>query len=174
MGPYVAAMPKALDKIAVLAALVLGLVTILGAWGSQIFGGLVPCDLCWGQRVPYYYGLPLLGAILILWNRLPLTVWYIAILAAAVIFAWGAYLGSYHAGVEYGWWPGPVHCTGLGGGFGFEDITTFGGPPIIPCDKVQFQLFGISLAGYNALISAGLVVLLLGAIWYQATQVRRG
>jgi disulfide bond formation protein DsbB len=168
-------MISALDKKAVVLAFVLGLAAILGAWGSQLFGGLVPCDLCWGQRVPYYWGLPLLAAILVLWNRLPLTVWYMAILAASAIFAWGAYLGGYHAGVEYLWWPGPTHCTGLGdSGFTFNDIQSFGGPRVVPCDKVQFQLFGISLAGGNFLISTGIVVLLLVAIWYQATQMKRG
>ena len=168
-------MIQALDKKAVLAAFLLGLATISAAWASQLWGGLVPCDLCWGQRVPYYWGLPVLALVLVMWNRLPLTVWYIAIAVAAAIFAWGVYLGGYHAGVEYRWWPGPTHCTGLGeGGLSFEDIQTFGGPRIVPCDKVQFQLMGISLAGFNTLISAGIVVLLGVAVWYQATQVRRG
>jgi disulfide bond formation protein DsbB len=168
-------MTRALDKKAVLAALLLGLASISAAWASQLWGGLVPCDLCWGQRVPYYWGLPVLAFVLVLWNRLPLTVWYIAIAIAAAIFAWGVYLGGYHAGVEYAWWPGPTHCTGLGeGGLTFEDVQNFGGPRVVPCDKVQFQLMGISLAGFNALISAGIVVLLGISAWYQATQVKRG
>lgn len=161
---------SALDKKATALAFLLGLVAILGAWGSQIFAGLVPCELCLEQRLAYYWGLPVIAAILVLWNRLPLTVWYIAMAAAAAIFAWGAYMGIYHAGVEWGFWPGPTLCTGLGdANLSFEDL---GGEieAVIPCDKVQFRFLGISLAGYNALVSLAIVALLLVAI---ADQVRR-
>jgi disulfide bond formation protein DsbB len=81
---------RPLDKIAAGLAFVLGLVTILGALGSQFIGGLQPCELCLEQRLPYYWGLPLLALILILWNRLPLTVWYVAMAIVAALFAWGA------------------------------------------------------------------------------------
>ena len=160
----------ALDKKATLLAFVLGLVAILGAWGSQVFGGLVPCELCLEQRLAYYWGLPVLAAILVLWNRLPLNVWYIAMAVAAAIFAWGTYMGVYHAGVEWGFWPGPTACTGLGDpDLSFGDL---GGEidAVIPCDHVQFRFLGISLAGYNALVSLGIVALLLLAI---VDQVRR-
>lgn len=161
---------SALDKKATLAAFLLGLATIAGAWGSQVFGGLVPCELCLEQRLAYYWGLPILAAILVLWNRLPLTVWYIAMAAAAAIFVWGTYMGVYHAGVEWEFWPGPTLCTGLGDpNLSFGDL---GGEieAVIPCDHVQFRLFGISLAGYNALISLAIVALLVIAI---VDQVRR-
>ena len=167
-------MTRPIDKILVGLAFAAGLATIAGAWAFQLIGGLTPCDLCWGQRLPYYYGLPVLALVLVLWNRIPLAVWYVAIAAAIAIFAWGVYLGGYHAGVEYGWWAGPTHCTGAAGvELRFEDIATFGGPPVVPCDFVQFQLMGISLAGFNALISAGIVVMLLVAAWWQATKVKR-
>ena len=64
-------MLSALDKKAALLAFLVALATILGAWGSQLWGGLVPCELCLGQRLPYYWGLPVLALILLLWNRLP-------------------------------------------------------------------------------------------------------
>lgn len=166
-------MPSALDKIAVLAAFAVGLATIAGAWLFQLLGGLFPCELCLEQRVAYYWGLPLLALVLIVWNRLPLTVWYIALAAAAAIFAWGAYMGAYHAGVEYGFWPGPTACTGTGGGLSFEQLADIDAARIIPCDKVQWQLLGISLAGFNALISAGILALLLAAMWWQARRSRR-
>jgi disulfide bond formation protein DsbB len=160
----------ALDKKATLLAFALGLVAIVGALGSQVFGGLVPCELCLEQRLAYYWGLPVLAAILVLWNRLPLNVWYIAMAVAAAIFAWGTYMGVYHAGVEWGFWPGPTACTGLGDpDLSFGDL---GGEieAVIPCDVVQFRFLGISLAGYNALVSLGIVTLLLLAI---VDQVRR-
>ena len=164
---------SALDKKATLLAFALGLIAILGAWGSQLIGGLVPCELCLEQRLAYYWCLPVIAAILVLWNRLPLTVWYIAMAAAAAIFAWGTYMGAYHAGVEWGFWPGPTACTGLGSpDLSFDDL---GGEidAVIPCDVVQFRFLGISLAGYNALVSLAIVVLLLLAIADQLRRYRR-
>lgn len=163
----------ALDKKATLLAFVLGAVAILSALGSQVFGGLVPCELCLEQRLAYYWGLPVLAAILVLWNRLPLNVWYIAMAIAAAIFAWGTYMGVYHAGVEWGFWPGPTLCTGLGDpDLSFGDL---GGEidAVIPCDHVQFRFLGISLAGYNALVSLGIVALLLLAIVDQVRRYRK-
>ncbi len=83
----------AFGKGAAIAAFVIGLLVILGAWGSQLWGGLVPCELCLGERMPYYWGLPILAVILLLWNRLPRTVWTIAMLIVAAIFVWSIYLG---------------------------------------------------------------------------------
>jgi disulfide bond formation protein DsbB len=160
----------ALDKKATLLAFLLGLVTILAALGSQFIGGLVPCELCLEQRLAYYWGLPVLAAILVLWNRLPLTAWYITMAVAVAIFAWGTYMGAFHAGVEWGFWPGPTACTGLGStDLSFGDLS---GEieSVIPCDVVQFRFLGVSLAGYNALISLAIVALLLVAI---IDQVRR-
>lgn len=157
-----------LDKLAVGLAFVLGLATIAGAWSSQLFGGLYPCELCLEQRMAYYWGLPVLALVLILWNRLPLTIWYIGVAAGAAIFVWSVYMGSYHAGVEWGFWPGPTACTGTGTDLNFGDLSTGNLETIVPCDVVQFRFLGISLAGYNALISLAIVVLLLGAMFVQA------
>jgi disulfide bond formation protein DsbB len=163
---------RALDKQAAALALVLGLAAILGALGSQYIGGLQPCELCLEQRLAYYWGLPLLGVILLLWNRIPVAVWFIGMAVVAAIFAWGLYMASYHAGVEYGFWPGPTACTGTGTDISFEDLNDL--KPVIPCDKVQFQLMGVSLAGMNALASLAIVTLLLIAIGDHSRQVRRG
>jgi disulfide bond formation protein DsbB len=162
------ARPLPMDKILVAIAFVLALATIASAWGSQLIGGLVPCELCLEQRLAYYWGLPVLALVLILWNRMPLTVWYLGIAIAALIFVWSTYMGSYHAGVEWGFWPGPTACTGTGGNLSFDALQTGTVEKSIPCDAVQFRLFGISLAGYNALISAAVVVLLLAAMVVQA------
>lgn len=161
----------ALDKKAVLAAIILGLIAIGGAWFSQLVGGLVPCELCLEQRLPYYWGLPLLALILALWNRMPLAVWYLGMALAVLIFAWGTYLAGYHAGVEYGWWPGPTACTGTGLDISFGDLNDINAAKVVPCDKVQFRFLGLTLAGYNFLISVGIVALLLVAL---ADQFRRG
>ena len=157
---------RPLDKKAAALAFVLGLATIAGAWGSQLIGGLYPCELCLEQRMAYYYGLPLLLAVLVTWNRLPLAVWYIAMAIVTAIFAWGFYMGSYHAGVEWGFWPGPTACTGVGDAMDFGALSNMA--PVIGCDVVQFRFLGISLAGYKALISLAIVGLLGLSIWAQS------
>ncbi|ODS85695.1 MULTISPECIES: disulfide bond formation protein B [unclassified Devosia] len=139
---------------------VLGLATIAGAWGSQLFGGLVPCELCLEQRLPYYWGLPLLALVLILWRRLPRAVWYVGLALVLLTFIWSTYLAGYHAGVEYGFWPGPTACTGTGVDVSFSDLTNINAARVVPCDKIQFSLFGVTLAGANTLISAAIVLML--------------
>ncbi|HUH76406.1 MAG TPA: disulfide bond formation protein B [Devosia sp.] len=161
---------RPLDKIAAGLAFILGLAAILLAWASQIFGGLVPCELCLEQRWAYYWGLPVLALILAFWNKLPLTVWYVAMAIATAVFAWGTYMGSFHAGVEWGFWPGPTACTGVGDSFSFESLSNL--TPVIGCDVVQFRFLGISLAGYNALVSVAIVALLIFAILTQAQRKR--
>lgn len=162
-------MPNSLtaDRPRLLATIsfVLGLATIAGAWGSQIFGGLVPCELCLEQRMAYYWGLPVLALILIFWNRLPRAAWFVAMAVALVIFVWSVYMATYHAGVEYGFWQGPTACSGIGVEVKFEDLSNINAARVVPCDAVQFELFGISLAGFNALISAAIVAMLAAAIW---------
>jgi disulfide bond formation protein DsbB len=153
-----------LDKKAAGLAFALGLLTILAAWGSQLWGGLVPCELCLGERLPYYWGLPILAVVLILWNRLPLAVWYIAMLLVAAIFVWSIYLGVFHAGVEWKFWPGPTACTGNGTSLDLNQLNDLNAVKIVQCDQIQWQFLGISLAGYNALMSLLIVVLLAVAL----------
>lgn len=160
-----------LDKKSTGLAFALGFVTIAAAWGSQLIGGLVPCELCLEQRLAYYYGLPILLAVLVTWNRLPLTVWYIAMAVVTAIFVWGAYMGTFHAGVEWSFWPGPTACTGVGEMMDFGSLDNL--TPVIGCDVVQFRLLGISLAGYNALISIAIVALLGISIWAQSRHRNR-
>lgn len=162
-----------LDKFAAGAAFLLGLAAILGALGSQYLGGLQPCELCLEQRLPYYWGLPLLALVLLLWNRLPLPVWYVAMAIVAALFAWGAWLGIFHSGVEWGFWPGPTACSGTGAGLSLSLDSLNDLQPVIGCDVVQFRFLGLSLAGYNALVSLGIVVLLAGAMLFQARGSRR-
>ncbi|KQX35736.1 hypothetical protein ASD04_13250 [Devosia sp. Root436] len=157
-----------LDKKSAGLAFLIGLAAILGALGSQVVGGLVPCELCLEQRMAYYWGLPILLAVLVTWNRLPLAVWYIAMAIVTAIFVWGAYMGAYHAGVEWGFWPGPTACTGVGEMMDFDALSNL--TPVIGCDVVQFRFLGISLAGYNALVSVAIVALLGISI---AAQMRR-
>lgn len=90
-----------------------GLAAILTAWGFQILGGYAPCKLCLEQRVPYYIGLPLalLALILIATGRARALA-MLLLLAVAAVFLYGAGLGIYQSGAEWGFWAGPADCGG--------------------------------------------------------------
>lgn len=133
-------------------ATALGLLAISGALASQYLGGLAPCELCLLQRWPYYVGVPALAIATLLHGRLPPTWLGLLVLFAGALFAWGAWMGGYHAGVEWGFWPGPTSCTGAMQEIDLTSIMDM--KPVVRCDVVQFRFLGVSLAGYNALLSA--------------------
>ena len=116
-----------------------------GALGSQYLGGLVPCEMCQWQRWPHNAAIVL--ALVAFGTKPPARPVLIALAALAILTSAG--IGAFHAGVEYGWWPGPAHCTRLGGG-SLADIMR---APFVSCDKAQWSLAGISLAGFNAIFS---------------------
>lgn len=133
-------------------ALLTPLALLAGALGSQYIGGLYPCEMCHWQRWPHYAAIPLALLAIMLRGRGNV---FLA-LAALAIFASGA-IGVFHAGVEYGWWEGLTTCSTVAGqGASAEDmLRNIMAAPIVRCDQAQWSLFGISLAGYNALISIG-------------------
>lgn len=135
-------------------AFTIGLFTILAALCFEYIGGYKPCELCNIQRLPYYIGLPLLAIVIGNWNRVPVPWRVLITLALAGLFIWGIYLGAFHAGVEWGFWPGPTACTGVGGNIGFDSLSELNTvETVVPCDQPQFRMLGISFAGYNAIIS---------------------
>jgi disulfide bond formation protein DsbB len=145
--------------IAVIAA-----VTIAGAWFFELVLDIRPCPLCLEQRYAYYLAIPLAALIALGASRgvsrrllgLGLVVLGIALLA-------NAGLGAYHAGVEWGFWQGPTDCTGpitdLGSGGLLDGLNKV---KVIRCDQVQWRFLGLSLAGYNVLISLAMAAL---AVW---------
>ncbi|MEQ8445370.1 MAG: disulfide bond formation protein B [Pelagibacterium sp.] len=157
--------PSSSDRTLAGVAFVLGLAAILGALAFQFIGGLYPCELCLTQRWPYYIGLPLLALALIVWTKLTTAIRVGLMGIVAALFAWGTWVGGYHAGVEWGWWPGPQSCTGVGDdAISLDMLSDMSDVRIVPCDAIQWEMLGISLAGFNALISATIVVLLVLAI----------
>jgi len=139
-------------------ALLLPLALMAGALGSQYLGHLVPCEMCMWQRYPHYAAIAA-AALAILLRRTPLSL-PLTVLAGLLILSSGA-IGAFHAGVEYKWWPGPQHCTGLVHATGTDFMKQLLAAPLVRCDEPQWTLFGISLAGFNFLISTlgGLTVL---------------
>ncbi|HSM20373.1 MAG TPA: disulfide bond formation protein B, partial [Hyphomicrobiales bacterium] len=142
-------------------ALAVGVATVAGAWGLQIFADIVPCPLCLRQRLVHYTALPLTAVALAwLFAGRSAAVPRVLLGLAALLFAGGAVLGAYHAGVEWHWWPGPGSCvTGTGAPESAVGLLQqMESTRVVPCDEVTWSLFGLSLAGYNALISTGIVV----------------
>ncbi len=153
------------------AAFMLGLFAILGALAFQHIGGLFPCELCLTQRWPYYIGLPILVLALIVWDRVAMPIRAGALGIVAALFAWGTWVGVYHAGAEYGFWPGPQTCSGTGdAAVSLDMLSDMSDSQVVACDVVQWELLGVSLAGFNALISGTIVVLLVLSI---VGQIRR-
>lgn len=145
---------------AALAAVVLA-AGLLGAWGFQYIGGLAPCPLCLLQRWPYYIGIPL-GAAIAIAAGLNAPRWIVigGLVALALVLVVSAGFGAFHAGVEWKLWNGP-DCSAAGStNFRPGDlIAAMRAQRIVLCDEAAWRFAGISLAGYNALISAGLFVL---------------
>ncbi|QLC22103.1 disulfide bond formation protein B [Parasphingopyxis sp. CP4] len=131
---------------------------LAGALGSEIIGDLYPCEMCHWQRWPHYAAVPLALIALILRDKRAgtLFLW----LAADAIFISGA-IGVFHAGVEYGFWEGITGCATMDAGSG-DFMADIMATPIISCDQPQWTLFGISLAGFNAIISIGTAI---GIAW---------
>lgn len=148
--------------LAALAIFVISAATLAGAWYFQLVVGLPPCPLCLEERIPYHVIIPLsLLLVIAAAVRAPsklLTVGFVALALAALA---NVVLGTYHAGVEWHWWAGPTDCTGPltdlhAGGSLLNQLQSI---HVVRCDAAAWRFLGISLAGYNALIS-----LLLAAI----------
>ena len=116
---------------------------------SQYAGGLYPCEMCHWQRWPH--AAAILLAILALLSPLRAARTRMTVMLAAFLIAVSGAIGLFHAGVEYGWWEGITRCT-TNGATSLEDILAV---PLVRCDQVQWSLFGISLAGFNAILSLG-------------------
>ena len=116
----------------------------------------MPCPLCLEQRYAYYLAVPLGALVAVAAARDAPRGVVLAGLAALALAALGnAGLGAYHAGVEWKFWPGPTECTGPVGNLGsagnlLERLDTV---KVVRCDEVQWTFLGLSLAGYNVLIS---------------------
>jgi disulfide bond formation protein DsbB len=136
------------------------LALMLGAFGFQYIGGLPPCAMCIWQRYPHVAAIAI-GLIALRFGT-PLLAW----LGAGAAFATAA-IGGYHTGVERGWWEGPSTCTsgsisGLSTDELFDQIMN---APLVRCDEVPWEMFGLSMASWNMVIS-----LILMGLWIAAAR----
>lgn len=140
-----------------LLALAIPLLLYGGALVSQYGFGLHPCEMCYWQRWPHQAAI-VLAALALLLRGKARVMRLLTALAAIAIAVSGA-IGIFHAGVEYGFWEGLTSCsTGAAGPVSLESIMN---APLIRCDQTQWDLFGISLAGFNAIFSLGGAALVL-------------
>jgi disulfide bond formation protein DsbB len=147
---------------------VVGAATILGAWFFQYGLGLKPCPLCLEQRYAYYFAVPL-AVMAALGDQAGAS--RKVLLAALVVIAagmlWNTGLGIYHSGVEWRWWPGPQECSGSMGDFGSASTLAerLQSVRVVRCDEAAWRFLGLSLAGYNALISFVLAAIAGWGVW---------
>jgi disulfide bond formation protein DsbB len=144
-------------------ALVILAIAISSIAGAFVFEalGYAPCELCLKERIPYYAAIPVAGLAVLFAARGSITLLRTAFVALAMIFAASATFGVYHAGVEWGFWPGPTECSGpLDHARSVEDfLRQLQSVKIARCDAPALRILGLSLAAWNALISAGLAAL---------------
>jgi disulfide bond formation protein DsbB len=144
---------------------VIGLATILGALFFEHVLGYRPCPLCLEQRIAYYVAIPLAAMVMlgvsVGSSRKVMTLAFVAI---SVAMLWNAGLGAYHSGVELQWWEGPRDCAGPVTNFGPAGslMETIQNTRVIRCDEAAWRFLGLSLAGYNVLISLALAAI---ALW---------
>jgi disulfide bond formation protein DsbB len=151
---------------AALAIAGVGAATILGAWFFEYGLGLAPCPLCLQQRIAYYVAVPLAVVVaLAAWRNAPRALIIAALGVIVVATLINAGLGVYHSGIEWKWWPGPQDCSGplapLGSRGLLDQLQSIN---VVRCDEAPWRFLGLSLPGYNVLISGLMAALALGGI----------
>ncbi|GGG49908.1 disulfide bond formation protein B [Chelatococcus composti] len=146
-----------------LAVLLAAAVTIGGALVFEHGFGLRPCPLCLMQRNPYYVAMPVALVLALLPPRPALErASGIGLLLLAVVFLVSAGLGVYHAGVEWGWWLGPSDCAGTGGpnpAMVGDFLQSLKSVRVVSCTEAAWRFLGLSLAGWNAVISVAIAAM---------------
>lgn len=141
-------------------ALIVPLAMLAGAYAFQFIGGLHPCEMCWWQRYAHMAAIPL--ALIAYATRGKTCVSALFTGLAGLAIGIGGGIGLFHAGVEYGWWQGLTACsTSPGGGSSADILNQIMATPITRCDVAPWSLFGISMAGYNGILSGAAALLIL-------------
>ena len=137
---------------------------LAAAYAFQYIGGLAPCHLCWLQRYPHFAAVGI--GILALLIRKTLLARLLPFAGAAAALTTAAY-GAYHTGVERHWWQGPTTCTsGSIANISAKDLLAqIQAAPVVKCDQVAWEMFSLSMASWNMLLS-----LVLLALWLMAAK----
>ena len=143
-----------------------GSAALLGGAFLFQFLGYAPCQMCLWQRWPHAVAILIGVAFFAIGHRALLWLGMLAALATSAV-------GLFHAGVEQGWWEGPASCStgGIGGLSVDELMEKILAAPVVRCDEIAWQFIGISMAGWNAILSLALAALwLIAALAYSRGQ----
>lgn len=141
-------------------ALIFPLAMLGGAYAFQFIGGLHPCEMCWWQRYAHFAAIPLAIIAYATRGKACVSALFTGLSGLAIGISGG--IGLFHAGVEYGWWQGLTTCSTSPAGASPADILNqIMATPITRCDVAPWNLFGISMAGYNGLLSGAAALLIL-------------
>ncbi len=170
---YIQPIQDAIDRPRLIPALIFGvsLSALAIAYASQVWGGLQPCILCIYQR--YAFGAAMAFGLLGLALGGNPAAQRALVALGGLAFLTGAAIAGFHVGVEQHWWRGTAECHApvFDINASIEDMREqLLGTEFIPCDEIPWSLFGISMAGYNLLISLGLA---LACFWAAARMGRR-
>lgn len=148
-------------RMALYIAIAAPFLLLSGAYISQYGFGLYPCEMCWWQRYPHFAALGF-GALAFLIPQYAHKFSKIFIALSAISIGLSGLIGGFHAGVEYGWWEGITACA-VTANPNEDLLTALINTPLIKCDVAPWELFGVSLAGYNFLFSilAAITIMLL-------------
>ena len=139
-------------------AVLLAVLSIAGAWFSEIVLGYTPCKLCLVQRWPYYTGIPV-GLLALMAGGWSTLAGRVLTLLFVVIFLGSIGLGVYHSGVEWKWWAGPTDCSGPlnAAPLSIEDFRkSLKTARVVRCDDAAVRVLGLSFAGWNAIVSVAI------------------
>jgi disulfide bond formation protein DsbB len=142
--------------------LVVSIAVLATVFWFQYRRDLAPCPLCLYQRGPYFAAVPLTILALVIRREGFAIGWRQVVMAVVALgFAAGAAVAVYHVGIEQHWWAGPTACSGANVGAQSVDElrAALMATPVVRCDQVAWSLLGVSLAGFNVLISLGLAIL---------------
>lgn len=173
MNEYVALLRRDPPLSAAAIVVIVGASAICAVYFFQYVLGYPPCPLCFEQRNAFYVSVPLAALLWLGANHgasSKVMVAGFAVIVAAML--WNTGLSTYHAGVEWKFWPGPTDCSGPINSLGstgnllksLQDIR------IVRCDEAAWRFLGISLAGYDVLVSLFLAAV---AAWGFKTALAR-
>ncbi|WP_313802234.1 disulfide bond formation protein B [Sphingobium sp.] len=144
-------------------ALIVPLAMLGGAYAFQFIGGLHPCEMCWWQRYAHMAAIPLALIAYATRGKACVSALFTGLAGLAIGISGG--IGLFHAGVEYGWWQGLTACsTSPTGGSSADILNQIMATPITRCDVAPWSLFGISMAGYNGLLSGAAALAILALL----------
>lgn len=143
-----------------IAVLGLSVLALASAYYFQFVLNLPPCQLCLIQRWPFYAAIP--AAAIAVWvSRRAPVVSRLLLLLAGLAFLAGAGVAAYHAGVEWGFWPGPDSCSGSFSATSDADafLQRLQAVQVVSCSEASWRFAGLSLAGWNVPLSLGIALI---------------